>query len=333
MPYTHLTPFERGQIEALRNEGRSLTEIGRRLGRHRTTIGREIARNRSSAGYKAHTAQKQYRARRKNCRPRRRLDYAPLRELIEQCIALKRWSPELAAAYVKRLYPNDMRVWVCHETIYRAIYENGNYLDYLRECLPQARRTRRARGQGKKRRCPAIPHRTPISQRDAIVEERGQIGHWEGDLVVGKNQDGFILTLVERCSRLLVAVALRTRRAHEACQAVIEALLDFPISWVRSITFDNGSEFADHQRIAAQLGVNVYFADPYSSYQRGSNEQVNGLLRRYLPKGTSFKSLIQEHLQTIVDETNNRPRKCLDYRTPIEVFQLQRQALIRALTV
>lgn len=333
MPYTHLTPFERGQIEALRSEGHSLTEIGRRLGRHRTTIGREINRNRSSTGYKAQTAQKQYHKRRKACRPRRRLDYALLRALIEEFIALKRWSPELAAAYVKRLYPDDMRMWVCHETIYRAIYENGNYLDYLREHLPQARRTRRARGRGKKRRCPAIPHRTPISQRGAIVDGRGQIGHWEGDLVVGKGQDGFILTLVERCSRLLVAAALRTRQACEACQAVIEALLDFPTSWVRSITFDNGSEFADHQHIAAELGINVYFADPYSSYQRGSNEQVNGLLRRYLPKGTSFKSLIQEDLQTIVDEINNRPRKCLAYRTPIEIFQLQRQALIRALSV
>lgn len=309
----------------------SCSAIARKLGRHRTTIGRELRRNRSATGYAAESAQARYAKRRQACRRRARLDHWPLREVVSERIAEDGWTPELVAGRLKQLFPGDPLMQVCHETIYRAIYTAGHFLDHLREHLPQARPKRRRRGQGKKRRCPSIAHRTPIAQRPKAVEQRIETGHWEGDLVVGRGQDGFILTLVERASRLLHAVKVATRRAAEVGRAVIEALLDRPVSWVRTLTFDNGSEFADHAAIAKGLGVAVYFADPYAAYQRGSNEQVNGLLRRYLPKGTPFESLLDQDLQHLVDRINNRPRKCLGYRTPNEVFEHQRRALRCAL--
>lgn len=332
MSYVHLSAMERVQIEFLIKEGLSRSAIARKLGRHRTTVSREIRRNGCATGYAAQGAQTRYQRRREVCRPRPRLEHWPLRDFVSERIAEDGWTPELVAGRLKRLFPNDPLMQVCHETIYRAIYTTGHFLDHLRAYLPQARPKRRRRGQGRKRRC-TIANRLPIAQRPAVVDERIQTGHWEGDLIVGKGQDGFILTLVERTSRLLHAVKVQTRRAVEVCQAVVQALLDRPVSWVRSLTVDNGIEFAQHQAITEELGAPVYFADPYSAYQRGSNEQVNGLLRRYLPKGTSFKSLSQQQLQVFIDHINNRPRKCLDYRTPNEVFALQRQSLLRALGV
>jgi IS30 family transposase len=331
MSYHHLTLRERGKIELMLKQGRSSAAIARELGYDGSSIRREIGRNTSPGGYDALVAQRRYDERRKACRPKGRLAYEPLREAVAEQIAENKLSPELAAGRLRMQFPDDPRMHVCHETIYRAIYTNHHLLDFLLEFLVQARPKRRKRGQGKTRRGPRIPNRVGIDERPAIVQGRRQVGHWEGDLVVGNHQDGFILTLVERVSRMLRAVKTATKRPAEVCRAVIHALLDRPVSWVRTITFDNGTEFRDHQIITEQLGAQVYFADPYSAYQRGSNEQVNGLLRRYLPKGTSFKDLTQHELDEIVEEINCRPRKCLGFQTPNEVFQLNRQLHLRAL--
>ncbi len=331
MSYVHLTPMERAKIELLYEQGLKVTAIGRVLKRHRTTIRRELRRNGSAQRYEAQAAQSQYVRRRKACRPKGKLSYEPLREYVAEKIAVGTLSPQLVAGRLNLDFPEDCRMRVCHESIYQAIYKTGHYLDFLLEYLPQARPKRRKRGQGKARRGPGIPNRVGIEHRPAIVDSRTEPGHWEGDLVVGKGQDGFILTLVERVSRLLHAVKTRTKQASEVCQAIIETLLDRPTSWVRTITFDNGTEFSDHQRIADELGVNIYFAEPYSAYQRGSNEQVNGLVRRHLPKGTPFYYLSQGEIDAITNTINNRPRICLGYRTPNEVFQLQRQKHYRAL--
>lgn len=332
MSYTHLSSMERAKIELLQEQGLSPTAVARKIGRHRTTIKRELRRNSGALrDYRAHTAQVRYTQRRRACRPKGKLSYEPLREYVAEQMALGTLSPELVAGRIKLDFPHDPRMRVSHESIYQAIYTPSHYLHFLLECLPQARPKRRRRGQGKTRRGPSIPNRVSIDKRPAIVDTRTELGHWEGDLIVGKGQDGFILTLVERVSRLLHTVTLQTKRAAEVCQAVIQALLDRPISWVKTITFDNGSEFSEHERIAIELGVSIYFADPYSAYQRGSNEQVNGLLRRHLPKGTSFKHLSKQTLDTITETINNRPRKCLGYRTPNEVFQIQRNIHYRAL--
>lgn len=331
MSYTHFTAIERAKVELLRNEGHTYTEIGKRIGRHRTSVSRELRRNKSQDGYDAATAQRSYEQRRQACRPRGKLTYSPLVDYVSEKIAAEGWSPELVAGRLRSEHPENRNMHVCHETIYQAIYKNGHFLDFLRDFLHQARPKRRRRGQGKKRRGPSIPNRVSIHERPAAVDDRVQTGHWEGDLVVGKSQDGFILTLVERTSRLLHAVKVQTKKAAEVCRALVETLLDRPISWVRSITLDNGTEFAGHETVSEQLGIPVFFADPYAAYQRGSNEQVNGLIRRYLPKGTSFKQLTQQQLQAIVEKINNQPRKCLGYRTPNEVFQEQREFHFRAL--
>ncbi len=332
MSYQHFSPVERGKIELMLKQGRTQSSMARELGRHRTSVGREIRRNSSKADYNAEKAQRWYKKRRKVCRPISKLQYdCPLRDYVVEKIAEEEWTPELVAGRLPVDYPDTPKMRVSHETIYRAIYTNGHHLDLLREELPQARKKRRKRGQGKHRRGPSIRNRVGIAQRPKAVNDRKEIGHWEGDTVVGKNQDGFAVTLVERSSRVLEAVKTKTKSAREVRQAVIGALQDRPVSWVKTITFDNGTEFADHETIAKRLGVAIYFADPYSAYQRGSNEQVNGLIRRRLPKGTHFKDLTQKQLDQIVDSINNRPRKCLGYRTPNEVFQEQRKKHLRAL--
>lgn len=332
MSYHHFTPVERGKIEVMAKQGMSHEAIARELGFHRTSVLRELRRNSAKGRYDAEQAQRDYRKRREVCRPKPKLaDDGPLRDYVVEKIAEEQWTPELVSGRLGLDYPAAPEMRVCHETIYQAIYTDGHYLDLLREELPQARPKRRKRGQGKKRRGPSIANRVSIAERPAAVETREEIGHWEGDTLVGKNQDGFAVTLVERHSRLTESIKTQTKAANEIQQAVIEALQDRPTSWVKTITFDNGTEFAGHETMARELRVAIYFADPYSAYQRGSNEQVNGLIRRYLPKNTRFSEVTQEQLDRIVEKLNNRPRKCLGYRTPNEVFNEQRERHLRAL--
>ena len=230
---------------------------------------------------------------------------------------------------------------VSHETIYREIYSRHD-LHYLIACLPQSRPKRRKRGQGKSRRGPSIPNRVGIEHRPAHIEERIEPGHWEADTVFGKNQDSFLVTLVERSARILRAIEVFSKHADVVANAINALLIEFPTSWVRTVTFDNGTEFAEHEKVAELLNVKMYFADAYCSWKRGTNENTNGLIRRYLPKGTCFKTLHPNRLQTdskqtpnrlqnIVQQLNNRPRKCLNARTPNEIFQIQRQKHLFAL--
>lgn len=333
MSYHHFTPVERGKIELMTKQGKSPQQIADELGFHRTSVLRELKRNKTGKHYDAETAQKRYTKRRKASRPKGKLDDdTPLREYTIEKIAGEQWTPDLVAGRLPLDYPDNPEMRICHESIYQAIYEDGHYLDFLRSELPQARPKRRNRGQGKRRRGPSILNRVGIRQRPPAADTREEFGHWEGDTVVGKGQDGYLVTLVDRKGRHTAAVKVQSKAAEEVQQAVIAALQDYPVSWVKTITFDNGTEFAGHENIAKGLNVSVFFADPYSSYQRGSNEQVNGLIRRYLPKRTCFKYLTQEQLDEIVEKINNRPRKCLGYRTPNEVFKEQREQHLRALS-
>jgi len=323
MPRGHLTLVERGQIQALLRQGLTQAAIARELGRCRSVICREVKRNGACRNkYRGERAQRRYARVRKNCVPHKRLDHKPLWRFVIDMVT-SGWTPEQVAAMLPKLYPDDLQMRVSHETIYQSIY-NDTRLRFLIRYLPQSRPKRRRRGQGKKRRGPAIPNRVGIEKRPKVVEERSRFGDWEGDLIVGTNQDGFITTLVDRKSRRLEARKAETKKADEIAQAVIDALQDLPVSWVKTITFDNGTEFARHEDMAKVLPVDIYFADPYASYQRGTNENTNGLIRRYLPKGTSFRNLTQQQLDRITEELNNRPRKCLGYRTPNQVFQEHR---------
>ena len=332
MPGPHLTPCERGEIQAYSKQGLSPAEIARKMGRDPSTIGRELRRNGSRCGYNAEKAHERYTQRRKACRPKFKLRDGPLRRYVTNAIRDEEWTPEEVAGRLPLDYPDDPAMRISHEAIYQAIYGQES-LGFLVSFLAQGRPKRRPRGQGKNRRGPSIPNRVGIEERPDHVEDRREPGHWEADTMVGKGRDGFIVTLAERSQRFLRAVKVPTLKACEVARAIIDALLDMPVSWVRTITFDNGTEFARHELIAEELGVDTYFADPYAAYQRGTNENTNGLIRRFLPKGRSFQDLAQSQLDRIVEQLNNRPRKCLGYRTPNEAFNEDHQKRLRALRV
>lgn len=296
-----------------------MCEIAKTLGRHRTTISRELVRNRCSQRYDAAKAQQRYKERRKICRPRKKLEYQPLRDYVFEKLSCG-FTPEQVAGRLPMEHPDAPRMRISHEALYQGLYGDER-LHCLIKHLAQARPKRRKRGQGKSSRGPCIPGRVGIEKRPKAVADRSRYGDWEGDTVVGAGQQGFLTTLVERRSLLLRAELVQTKQASEVAQAVVDAIIDMPISWVKTITFDNGTEFAKHAEMAAVLPADIYFADPYASYQRGTNENTNGLLRRYFPKGTNFKEVTKQRLQHVVEEINNRPRKKLGYRTPNEVFQ------------
>lgn len=323
MSYVHLTPICRGRVQALADEGKSVKEIAHALGRHRTTITRELARNRNPQHYDAVRAQQCYEERRKACRPKKKLEHQPLRDYVFDKLSCG-FTPQQVAGRLPVEHPDAPEMRISHEALYQGLYTDER-LRCLIQHLPQGRPKRRKRGQGKSSRGPSIPGRIGIDKRPEAVADRSRFGDWEGDTIVGANQQGFLTTLVERRSLLLRAELVQTKQASEVAQAVVEALIDMPISWVRTITFDNGTEFARHAEISAVLPADIYFADPYASYQRGTNENTNGLLRRYFPKGTNLKNLTKQRLHDVVEEINNRPRKKLGYRTPNEVFQNQLQ--------
>ena len=316
--YTHLTSTCRGQVQALVNEGKSHAYIAKALGRHRCTIGRELRRNSVSCGYAAAQSQERYCERRKACRPEKKLSHKPLWNYVFDKIP-QGWTPQEIAGRLPLDHQDDVKMRISHEALYQNLYADER-MRCLIAYLPQARPKRRARGQGKSRRGPSIPERVGIEQRPDIVNERARFGDWEGDTVVGANQQAFLVTLVERRSRLTRLRKTHTKQADEVAAAVVEALEGMPVTWVKTITFDNGTEFARHADMVKVLPASIYFAAPYSSYQRGTNENTNGLIRRYLPKRTDFRDLSPGYLNWIQEQLNNRPRKTLGYRTPNEVF-------------
>ena len=322
MSYIHLTLDERETLEELSQEEKSVRSIAQEMGRSPSTISRELRRNSTPRGYKDHRAQQLYESRRRACRPCEKLSYEKLWKHILDKIP-DGWTPETIAGRLPIDYPDDPSMRICHETIYRSIYTDTK-LQHLIQYLPQSRPKRRKRGQGKTGRAPSNPDGASIEQRPAIIEERIRFGDLEGDLIVGGKQSGYIMTLVDRSARFLIARKCTKKEAELVADCIIDSLLDMPQSWVRTLTFDNGTEFFAHQKMAKELNADIYFAHPYASWERGTNENTNGLIRRYLPKGSSFKNLSQKRLDQIVEQINNRPRKCLGYQTPNEIFQKQR---------
>lgn len=318
MCYKHFTPTERGQVQAYREEHKSLRYIAEQLGRDKSSISRELRRNAGRDGYDAARAQQLYEQRREPCRPSKRLEHQPLWRFVFDKITLG-WTPECIAGRLPLSNPDEPQMRISHETIYQSIYGDPK-MHCLIKLLPQARPKRRKRGQGKSRRGPGIPNRVSIHERPKEVEDRSRYGDWEGDTVFGLKQKAFLTTLVERKSRYTQMRKTNTKQAGEVAQAVVESLLDMPAGWVKTITFDNGTEFTQHETIAKELGVDIFFADPYSSWQRGTNENTNGLIRRYLPKKTDFRNITDAQIERIEKELNHRPRKILGYRTPHEVF-------------
>lgn len=314
MSYTHLTQDERYQIHEMLIEKKSKKDIALALFRSTTAIYRELNRNCGVHHWKPGHAQKLSEARQKNCRNARRIDEKDWAEVTDY-LRLD-LSPQQA---VNRLsLEKKAPLKISHETIYQHIYADqkrgGDLVRHLRGQKPYRKRY----GSGDQRRG-AIKNRVSIDERPDIVAQKTRLGDWEGDTIIGKDQQGVVVTLVDRVSRFTLAERLDSKHA-DGVTAVINGLLTAHKQTCHTITFDNGKEFAGHQAMTACLQAAVYFAHPYHSWERGLNENTNGLIRQYFPKKTNFKNVSQEELQLAIHKLNHRPRKCLGYQTPYEVF-------------
>ncbi|WGX99435.1 IS30 family transposase [Nocardioides sp. L-11A] len=320
---------EREEIALLRAEGRGVREIARTVGRDPGTISRELRRVSHSPvssaqrrAYRASTAQGDADARAKRPKTAKLATNLPLRREVQQRLR-ENHSPEQIAARLREDFPDDPEMWVSHETIYQALYVQGRgalkrelvkYLRTGRAVRKPHRRPDKRRGQ--------IQGMVNIADRPKQVEDRAVPGDWEGDLILGSTESGSAIgTLVERATGFTMLLHLRgDHTAETVAGAMIEKMLDLPEQLRRSLTWDQGSEMANHAQIAEATGLDIYFCDPHSPWQRGTNENTNGLLRQYFPKGTDLSRWGPGYLDKVAAELNARPRKRLAWRTPAEAL-------------
>lgn len=313
---------ERERLAVRLGRGESLRSIGRFLRRPACTLGRELRRNGRQGHYIGCIADELAKARAST--PRRTRKLAPqLDNWLRMAVLAKlrrRWSPEQIADYLKRTYPDRPERWVSHQTIYAEIYilPRG---ELKRELLARLRHKGKARADGDDPAQRAWIHQL-IHERPMEVEERTIPGNWEGDLLIGKAKSpAAVGVLVERCSRRILLTKLEQRDAYTAYQAFAKKLKRLAPHLRKTLTYDQGSEMAEHERLTRKLGIEVYFCDPHSPWQRAGCENHNGLLRDYLPKGADFADLTQAELDRIAFELNERPRKILNGATPNEVWR------------
>jgi IS30 family transposase len=311
--YSHLSFEERCRLRGMMEMGLSISEIARRLGRHRSTIGRELDRNRSAGGYRPDSAGRRAWARK--LRGSRIARSTRLRAHVEDRLAMG-WSPEQIAG---RMELDGSEHAVSAESIYRHAYSPAGRKAGLPRLLAQ-HKPKRGRRRRNGRREPAIPNRTPIHQRPTNAHLRSQFGHWEGDLMHFRRQRDILLTLKERKSRLTLARRILSKDADLTAEAIVAELGGLPARARRTITHDNGGEFARHEAVTGAIGLDAYFCDPHCPWQRGSIENANGLLRRDLPRQTALTDYTDADIDDVIWNLNATPRKCLGYRTPIEAF-------------
>jgi len=330
MSYHHLSLQERYVIYHLKLYKLPNREIGRRLGRHHSTIGRELARNGPShpghGPYWHETAHRQAEARWRVARHHRRADHRPLYRYVVRGLE-RDWSPEQIAGRLRRDHAGDPRMRINPETAYQWAYDDaasgGTLYRHLRRVHRKRRRQKRY-GTGRGR----LPGAVGIALRPGIVARRDRYGDWEADTVEGTKGSGAIASHVDRKSRYLLTAKLDNKRADTFAERTIRAFRPIPRACRHTLTVDNGKEFARFNHIETKTGLAVFFADPYAAWQRGTNENTNGLLRQYFPKGTNFTSVSDEDLETATRLLNHRPRKCLDYQTPHEVFMQARRGAL-----
>jgi len=310
--YRRVTVTERRLIRMWRQAGYGQREIARRLGRSPSSICREIARNSGGSGYQPRQAHRMAQGRARRPGPRRFTE-----EVKADAEARLRdgWTPEMIGGRARF----EGRPWVCKETIYKHIYADAKAGGDLWTNLPRARRKRRRRcprqerqGRGK------IANQRMIDTRPPEVETRATVGHWEGDLIQGANKTGHLVTLVERSTRFTLIDRTQTKEAKEVTAAICRSFGLLPLTARLSLTLDNGKEFSWHEKLAKKTGMDVFFAHPYHSWERGTNENTNGLIRRLHPKKSSFARMGEAHLSRIDSFLNDRPRKCLGWMTPRE---------------
>jgi transposase, IS30 family len=318
--YKQLMTEERSVIAVGLEQGLSRRAIARLLKRPVCTVSREINRNAGTDD----SYQPQDAAARCTGRKFRRvklLSNAPALWLEVQVLMGKGWSPEQVAGKLKRMYPDDPGQHVSHETIYAHIYAypRGGLRTEMIKLLRKSHKTRRPRARGEDRRG-KIQNMTLIADRPKDIDSRAVAGHWEGDLIKGKYNRSSVGTFVERTSRYVILVQLDNAKAETVRGGFVRELQGVPPALLKSITYDQGREMAQHEQLAATLHLAVYFCDPHAPWQRGSNENTNGLLRQYLPKGSDLNAFSQADLNSIAVKLNTRPRKKLGFLTPEEVY-------------
>jgi len=316
MAYAHVTEEERNFIYRWRQDDISFREIARRLGRAASSICRELTRNQGLRGYRPKQAHEKAQAQAKRPGPRRFTD--EVRADAESRLK-EGWTPEMISERARF----DGRPSVCKETIYKHVYADAKAGGTLWKNLPRARRKRRRRcprqeGRGRGR----IPNRRMIDTRPAEVETRKTVGHWEGDLINGAHDTGNLVTLVERNMRYTLIGRTDSKEAEEVTREIIARFEALPQAVRLSLTLDNGKEFARHEDIALNTHMDVFFARPYHSWERGTNENMNGLIRRLYPKKSSFAGIGEAELKRIDRFLNDRPRKCLGWMTPREKIKV-----------
>jgi IS30 family transposase len=317
-PYKQLSQEEREHIAQLLSEGNSLGDIAKALGRNKSTISRELARNSAPERQRYTPCRAHARAceRKVTANKHERLKSNFIRQYVRDGLE-EGWSPQQISGRIRIDYPGCS---VNHEAIYQYIYhpQNPHRLEMI-NLLRRAHRKRRNKSIGRKVRKTKIPGRIPIDARPKSVENRNRYGHWEGDSLISRKSKVALNTLAERKSRLVLITKLPRKGAAETNKAIISRLKKLPAQGRQTLTLDNGTENAKHKQLSAKLGIKCYFAHPYSSWERGTNENLNGLIRWYLPKGTDFSKITSEQIARIEYLLNSRPRKCLGYKTPLEV--------------
>ena len=301
--YTQLTKEQRYQISALLRTGQILTQTAKIIGVDKSTISRELKRNKGKRGYRPKQAEQKAQARKNKCRARIGLEQW---EQVDQWLWLD-WSPEQIHDQLLNLHG-----WtISHEWIYQHVLQDkkmgGNLYQHLR-C-----RKKRHKRYGKYEFRGRIPGRVGIEERPEVVNERSRLGDWEADTIFGRKKHQAIVTVIERKTRFTLMQKVTQKTSQEVGDALIELLRPFP---VLTITVDNGKEFMEHQRVAQALNASVYFAHPNSAWERGTNENTNGLIRQYFPKGSDFSIITNQELEFVTNRLNHRPRKCLNFESP-----------------
>jgi len=322
MKYKQLTQEERYQIYAFKKAGRTQKEIAEELKRSPSSISRELQRNKGYRGYRPKQANLLAEQRRKSS-----FKAIKLTREVSAWID-KLLSNDLSPEQIAGRLDLENKITLHHETIYQYIYKDKAsggelYKQLTRACKKYKKRYGHYDTRGQ------LANRTSIDERPDIVDLKSRIGDWEGDTVIGKGRKNAFVTMVERKTLYTVVQRIESKHANITADALIDAMMPHKEK-IFTVTLDNGKEFAQHERIAEKLGLDVYFAHPYSSWERGINENTNGLLRRYFPKGTDFMALGEEEIQAAVYKLNHRPRKTRGYKTPHELFTGQSEKLLAA---
>lgn len=308
--YTQLTQEQRYQIYILMKAGHTQTDTADLIGVDKSTISRELRRNSGQRGYRPQQAHR-FCQQRRDQKATARID--PSIWLLVERLIREEWSPEQISGWLQSEYQASISIEWIYQYILSDKQSGGTLYKYLR-CQKQRKKRYGVysyRGQ--------IPHQTSIDRRPLIVEKRSRYGDWELDTVIGKNHQQALVTLVERKSRLTLIAKVLRKTAENVSDAIVN-LLSTLKPWVHTLTSDNGREFAGHVYIAEKLNAKFYFAHPYASWERGLNENTNGLIRQYFPKKHDFTAITEHQIEHVMDKLNNRPRKCLGFKTPNEVF-------------